>query len=162
MPRPLTIEVFKDTETPCVDPSIALPAIHYINSLTDNSLQFIGGTKEVQVSRRPHMPTISPLDTSDFYGSSADIQLILTERDVLVDNREGAVGYSMKNLHHSGGIALVSTYRTSVETAPLTVAHEIGHLYGLSYGPEKNDPHCYDQSCLMYHEARHVDRKSVV
>lgn len=161
MSRPISIEVFKDTETPCVDPSIALPAIKYVSDLTGGSLQFVDGSKELQVSRRRHMPTVTPYDTHHLVGnSSADIMLILTERNIVMETIEHPIGYSERDPKKSGGVAVVSTYRTSPEIATFTVAHELGHLYGLSYGEGAHSHHCDDDTCLMHSSTSYREYQS--
>lgn len=156
----ISIEVFKDVETPHIDPSIALPAIRYISRLTGGSLQAIDGVKELQVSRKLHAPIITPADTEDFLDTPTDIALILTERDLALEGIAAVLGYSQRNPEKSGGVAVVSTFHTSPEIATLTAAHEIGHLYGLTYGDTQTELHCGDAACIMHTKALFCEIKT--
>lgn len=156
----ISIEVFKDVETPHVDPSIALPAIRYISRLTGGSLQATDGVKELQVSRKLHAPIITPADTEDFLDTPTDIALILTERDLALEGIAAVLGYSQRNPEKSGGVAVVSTFHTSPEIATLTAAHEIGHLYGLTYGDTQTELHCDDAACIMHTKALFCEIKT--
>lgn len=154
MPTPISIELFRDIETPCADPSIALPAINYINRLTGDSLQLVDGSKELQISRR-YMPTVIANHTADLITSETDIRLVVTQRDIEIDGNPKALGFSMRNPQKGGGFAVISTFKMIPETATIATAHEIGHLYGLRYADQHDDHHCEDTSCLMHARTQH-------
>lgn len=156
----ISIEVFKDVETPHVDPSIALPAIRYISQLTAGSLQTTDSFRELQISRNQHAPIITPADTEVFLNTSTDIALVLTERDLAVEGIATVLGYSQRNPEKGGGVAVVSTFHTSPEIATLTAAHEIGHLYGLTYGDTQTELHCDDTTCIMHTKALFCEIKT--
>lgn len=151
MQKQLSIEVYRDVDTPEVDPAIGVAGIDIVNAVTNNSLRLVASSRKIRIAQAD-----SPLiDASKVrWGSSPlDMRLVLTNRSLRVNGRERAIGFSDLNPEHSGGTAVVSTSGIGAAGPESTVAHELGHLFNMQYKTEDSH-HCNSDTCIMHSELK--------
>jgi len=159
MQKQLSVEVFRDAHAPEVDVTYAANGINLVNQITDNSLVITDTRRKIAITKN-ESPTIRATAIRWPAHPSTDIQLVLTNRSLDASSPHtpssdfddllfGEVaGYAERNPHKSGGVAVISTLRDTLVEPQFTVAHELGHLFGLRYNDEGR--HCEDNLCIMY------------
>lgn len=152
----LSVEIFRDQMTPCVQIGQARRAIDIVrDAAPDTEFHILADDRTFPVGQ----PAGNYIDLTDFNLNRplrADISLILTER-ILVDRRfhetmpprDKLLYGKAFNLSHSlSRVAIVDAERAPVITAP----HEIGHLFDVKNFGHMYDGkrHCIDSDCIMH------------
>lgn len=152
MTVPLTVEIVKDSATPEVDISLPRLGVRYVAELSKGAFMLTAGTSDT-LTVRPDSPVISLDDTYDHIPKPGDFRILLTGRKLEIPSLTTPLGYAQYVNEHSGGIAVVSTYDCNEGNVAAVTAHELGHLFHLSY--DEGSDHCENPTCLMHHTAQY-------
>ena len=82
---------------------------------------------------------------------AANVNILLTDRQILPPSAEGSSNRQL-GLSLNDGAKRIAIVHTGVPEAVVaqTVAHEIGHLFGVPIKPTAPGNHCSDDACIMY------------
>ncbi len=157
MQRKIPVEVLCDIETPMLNTSVALEGLEYVNELTNQSLEVIDASRKI-ILTKAGQSVLRSADVTWPRPTSA-MRVVLTSRDLQIDEQRNILGFSRRYDSISSGIAVVNTNPYNITPPQLTVAHEMGHLLGLYYEHQPNGElsdeevdhkHCVDTACIMY------------
>lgn len=156
MERKIPIEVLRDAETSDINTAPAIEAISFINHLVGDPLEVVRYDRTVQLTERPY-PVIRSSEVT-WPPAAIILKLVLTKRDLAMDERLDILAYTKRNDLSSSGVSIVNTNAMNIVSPQFTIAHELGHLFGLRYTSESDRPadtkHCHDRDCIMYHRAQ--------
>lgn len=148
--------MLRDAETPHIDTAPAMEAITFVNHLVGNPLEVVRDDRTVQLTEQPH-PVIRSSEVT-WPPAAIILKLVLTKRDLAIDERYDILGYTNRYDLSSSGISVINTNDMNIVTPQFTITHELGHLFGLRYTPTSDWPgdtkHCHDRDCIMYHHAQ--------
>jgi hypothetical protein len=159
--RTLTVEIFKDLETPEVDlDCIAAGVARVAGVATGLAVERAGRSLRLT---RPGAPDVSFDYVRQWPRFSADINIIGTTRPIVTSDKTGLPGRRPEELQVVGNSQIsgplrhllrIALVRDAVGLEPdYTTAHEFGHLLNvrpkvLAQGVSKE--HCASAECLMY------------
>lgn len=156
MERKIPIEILCDAETPNIDTAPAIEAVDFINNLVGDPLEVVRYSQTVQLTKESH-PIIRSSEVI-WPREAIILKLVLTKRDLAVDERYDILGYTNRYDLSSSGVSVVNTNDMNIVTPQFTITHELGHLFGLRYSPQgdrqHDTKHCHDRDCIMYHRAQ--------
>lgn len=153
----LTAKVYIDNATPNIDPQ---PAFQSFDLIAEHA-PLVPMDEVSRLTVAPAHTEYLTVDQQEWPRVEADINIILTERDLVLSKQVTPTGRLRQRGHIKGnsydyyvGYSLVEAKRRMafVQTAniscpEITAAHEIGHMIGVLEGDEL--AHCLDQSCIM-------------
>lgn len=154
MSRKISVEVFRDIDTPDADPAIAVAGLDLVNVHTEHALDLVNIDRKMRIAR-PGDEVVNAAKIN--WGSSPiDMRLIVTDRPLVTAELAPGepLGFAQRDPMRGGGVAVISTFKSAALEPHLTASHEIGHLFNLAYGEANSQPHCDDQSCIMAASAR--------
>jgi hypothetical protein len=145
MKQSISVEIFREVTSPDVDVQIAHEGLAAVNAIAKN-LEIIkdtrklnlGGEAGAPLSRNIRWPFLQP-----------DLAVILTNRpfgETELGPDYIKVGHSERLLHLDRAISIVNV---NASNPVATVAHETGHMLGLTYANQEDSMHCELESCTM-------------
>ena len=148
MQNSITVEVFRDADSPEIDTNIGVEGASFVSLATPN-LEVVKDTRKLRIPGKESDTLHSGF--INFPPLTSNFNILLTTKKVgSIAIQDGitkeTVGFAMKLTAPDRSIAVVN-----VETPDphLIVAHEIGHMLNLKY-PNHSDPaHCETPFCLM-------------
>lgn len=147
MSRKLSVEVYRDVDTPNIDPQIALDGIELVNQATNNSLEVSAVNKKIRIAS----PGSSAVAQKIRWGALPhDIQIVLTGKSLDSGKNRIPVGFSQRLENNIGGVAVINVGGPLSADPHLTVAHEIGHLFNLQFKGQHDERHCNRPDCIMH------------
>lgn len=146
MDKKILIEIFRDIETPDIDPQIAVAGIELVNEITNTSLEIVNMTRKIRLSKAGAQTVKSSLIRWPTF--LCDMNVVLTKRKLDIEEGHQSAGYS-HTYSVGGGIAVTSTFEYNAVSPQSTTAHEIGHLFRLKYDG-RDDAHCSNPKCIMH------------
>lgn len=135
----ISVEVFSDAAQD-IDTDMVVHAIEYVNSIARN-------LEVIKASRRLRLGTSESVNVNTIRWPkfTAHINVVLTERTLLVKGGSNPLGSSIVSPPPLGSVAIVRNVEPMVQT---TTSHELGHTMFLRY-PFTDDSHCKNSNCLM-------------
>lgn len=155
MENRLPVEVLRDVMTPEVDTSIVLRGIELVNDITDSRIEVTNTKRQVRLSR-PGVDVLLP-SYIRWGASQHAMRIALSGLPLHIAGVERPVGFSSYNPKQGGGEAIISVAEPDAVNYSFVTAHEIGHLYNLTYEGEDR-LHCPDLSCIM---SQHIRRDRI-
>lgn len=152
----LSIEVFRDYETPEVPTESAEQAVELLIKYTDG-IAISSMNRMIKIGTKSTLPEIESI-RFPYTSMNSDLNLIVTSRP-FESKDPGMVLKGIAQRHtHDGGVKRVAIVSTDKNRNPdITGAHELGHLLNMKSHGETFDGkgHCSLPDCMM-HGVRNV------
>lgn len=142
MPEKISVEIFRDTNSPDQITEYGEKSVELVNYFAKN-LEISKAGRGLRLGAATASLVMENISWPRF---DADLNLIITSRNLISDGQE-ALGSAQASIVRREGVAVVSTASFSPE---LTGAHELGHLLHFRDRTNLHDSsHCQIDECLM-------------
>lgn len=145
----LSLEIFRDVETPDANTDLVESGVGIVNEVIDGKIDITQSSRKMRISKQGAKAVVA--SRIRWNASSIDFRVVTTSRPI-DDENAFVSGFAMRR-PNGGGDAVVSAFHRKELTLATTTAHELGHLFGLKYDGTDSH-HCSDSDCIMFYAAR--------